>query len=83
MDTFKGNIGDLQFYFKPRNNGDFYLIEPYRQIDMRPFKLTKRAAGDEATRSPWVIGEGENVPDNIRSMEKSFSDFLQSKIDPA
>ena len=80
MDTFKGIVGDLEYYFKPKGNSE-YLVEPYRH-KLKPFKIVKRAAKDVdgAAKKEWLIPHDENIPEQIRSSEPDFSNCIQERL---
>lgn len=82
METFKGTFGDKQFYFKPKQEGAFYIVEPYRQLGLKPFKLTKRKTEDVdgIDKRVWLIPTEENIPQGVRNLELGFSDFIQEKL---
>jgi hypothetical protein len=82
MDTFKGDFAGKQFYFKPKNNGESFVVEPYRQTGMKPFRLVKRQEQDidHQAKREWLIPETDNVPDNVRAMENEFSDSVQARL---
>jgi hypothetical protein len=82
MDTFKGDIAGRQFYFKPKNEGEFFIVEPYRQTGMKSFKLVKRTPADidHKEKKEWLIPATENVPDVVRGMQSDFSDSVQARL---
>lgn len=82
METFKGSFGDKQFYFKPKDNGETYLVEPYKQLGLKSFKLIKRNAAeiDKESNRAWLIPADESLPPGIRNLELGFSDFIQEKL---
>lgn len=78
MDAFKGTVEDKQFYFKTKDEGNSYLVEPYRQTGVKSFRIIKRKA-DSDNKNEWQIPAEENVPDGIRNMETGFSDLIRER----
>lgn len=81
MRVFKGQIGGLDYYFKPKGDNE-YLIEPYRHKETKPFKIVKRTLQDidELDKREWLIPESEVIPNSIRERELDFSDYIQEKL---
>jgi len=82
METFKGSFGELQFYFKPKDEGETYLVEPYRQTRLKSFKLIKREKADinHEDKREWLIEIKDSIPVAIRDLELNFSDFIQESL---
>jgi hypothetical protein len=76
MDVFKGEIGGLNYYFKPKGDNE-YLMEPYKH-KTRPFKITSESKDTEGSeKKVWSIPVAENVPDGIRNLETDFSNLIE------
>jgi hypothetical protein len=82
METFKGNFDDKQFYFKPQNSGEYYLIEPYQQKGLKGFNITRRKSEEinGSDKREWEIPSTANVPDWVRGLELDFNNFIQGKL---
>lgn len=82
MQTFKGDFGDKQFYFKPNKDKVSYVVEPYQQKGFKGFGMTQRPAGEVNVaegKKEWVITPNETLPGWVTALEGDFSDYIQEK----
>jgi hypothetical protein len=82
METYKGDFGDKQFYFKPNKDKASYVVEPYQQKRLKGFTMTKRPAGEvniAEGKKEWLITPNANLPEWVMALEPDFSDYIQEK----
>jgi hypothetical protein len=83
METYKGDFGDKQFYFKPNKDKVSYVVEPYQQKGFKNFTMIQRPAGDinaAEGRKEWLISPVEsNLPEWVIALEGDLSDYIKEK----
>lgn len=82
MQTYKGEFGDKQFYFKPNKDKVSYVVEPYQQLRLKAFAMTQRPTGEVNVaegKKEWVITPNAALPEWVLALEGDFSDYIQQK----
>ncbi|HYD22224.1 MAG TPA: hypothetical protein VEB40_12165 [Flavipsychrobacter sp.] len=82
METYKGDFGDKQFYFKPQKDGVSYVVEPYQMKGFKGFKMIQRPDGDVSAaegRKEWLISPVDGLPEWVIALEGDLSDYIQKK----
>jgi hypothetical protein len=82
METYKGDFGDKQFYFKPQPDKASYVVEPYQQKGFKGFKMVQRPEAEVNAaegRKEWLISPADNLPEWVLALEGDFSDYIKEK----
>jgi len=80
MEVFKGEVGGLTYYFKPKGDNE-YLLEPYKHKETKPFKIARDLKdGDNNGKRQWLISSTEKVPDSVKNLEADFSTYIEEML---